>query len=74
MYDFTVMVKDNKCKITATNFKYHYETGPIFNNKLVEKKDVKVEDFVNIWKSNNGSIKNHWYQGLMMMTYCAEDK
>ena len=73
-YDLTVKVKDNKCRISFANFRYHYETGKIFDNKFIEKNNIRIEDFANDWKSSGGAITSHWYQGLMMMFYCAEDK
>jgi hypothetical protein len=73
MYDITIRVKDNRSKITLSNFRCHYETGKIFDNKFVEAHDIKAEDMVNTWRDRNGSINSHLYQGMLMMFYCAED-
>jgi len=73
-FNLTIRVKDDKCKITLSNFIYHYEKGRIFNDKFKETNNINVENFVKDWRSEKGVIMSHWYQGLMMMFYCAEDK
>lgn len=73
-YSITIRVKDGKCKITVTDFTHHYEKGFIFNDKMIQKLESNIEDYVGKWRTDGGAIKGHLYKGYMQMFYCAEDK
>ncbi len=72
-YNLEIRVKDERCRITISDFSYHYETGFIFNDLTKTPHELKAEQIANEWRDEKGTIFSHLYRGWMLIFYYSDE-